>query len=146
LAFTLKPGLDLLKSINNIITIEQVNPYREIAEQINIVQFPSPYAIIRSSQKPYTDIYIAYYLKKQLLGRPLSSDINGITEELKAVDAKSLLVFDNLDIVEKLKNDKRYIHIASIKLKKDNRYLHAVNIKQDEITGWGEEVNVFTLK
>ncbi len=145
-AFSLKPGVHLLKSINNIITIEQVNPYREIAEQINTVQFPSSYAIIRSSQKNYTDFYIAYYLKKQLLGRPMSEDVEGITKELKAADAKSLLVFDNLDIVEKLKNDKRYIHIASIKLKRDNRYLYAVNIKQDVIKGWDDAVNIFVLK
>lgn len=146
LAFTLKPGIHLLKSIKNIVTIEQVNPYKEIAEQINTIQFPSPYAIIRSSQKPYTDLYIAYYLKKQLLGRPLSKDEEGITKELEAANAKSLLVFDNMEIVERLRNDERYVHIASRKLKKDSRYLRAVNIKQDEITDWDDEVNVFILK
>ncbi len=145
-AFALKPGAQLLKSVMDIVSREQVNPYKEIVEQINTVQFPSPYAIIRAAQKPHTDIYIAYYLKKQLLGRPLSKDVEGITQELKSSGARSLLVFDNLDIAEILKSDKRYIHIASKKLKSDSKYLHAVNIKQDEIKGWDEEINIFILK
>ncbi|RJQ56257.1 MAG: hypothetical protein C4526_02375, partial [Nitrospiraceae bacterium] len=110
-AFALKPGISLLKSTKYIVEYEQVNPYQEIAEQINTVQFPSPYAIVRSSQKPPTDLYIAYYLKKQLLGRSLSSDVDGITEELRKAGAKSLVVFDNPEITEKLNSDKRYFHI-----------------------------------
>jgi hypothetical protein len=145
-AFALKPGMDILRSINNIISIDQVNPYQEIADQINSVQFPSPYAIIRSSQKPHTDIYIAYYLKKQFLGRPLSGDIEGITEELKTAQAKSLLVFDSPEIAKKLGSDKRYVHLASKKFKKDSRYMNAVNIKIDEIKEWDKEINIFTLK
>jgi hypothetical protein len=144
-AFTLKPGIQFLKSVKNIATIDYVNPYKKIAEQIKSVDFPSPYAIIRSSQKPHTDLYIAYYLKKQFLGRPLSRDIKGITEELKSAGARSIVVFDNLDIVEKLKNDDRYVHLASIKLNKDERYQYAVNIKQDEITNWDSEVNIFCV-
>ncbi len=145
-AFTLKPGMYFFKSIRDIIAANQVNPYKEMARQLNTVNFEAPYAVIRSSQKSHTDYYIAYFLGKQLLGRPLSQDVEGITRELEAVDARSLLVFDNLGIVEMLKRDKRYVHIASIKLKKDSRYLHAVNIKQDEITEWDNEVNVFSLK
>ena len=145
-AFALKPGIHLLKSFKSVIADEQVNPYKDIADQIKDVQFPSPYAIIRSSQKPHTDIYIAYYLGKQLLGRPLSQDTEGITKELDAAGARSLLVFDNLEIAEKLMSDKRYIHIASQKLRKDSRYLHAVNIEQDEIKGWDDKINIFTLK
>ena len=145
-AFTIKPGVHLLKSIMRIITIEQVNPYYEIVKQIDTIDFDGPYAIIRSSQKPHTDTYIAYYLKKQLLGRPLSEDTEGIIKELKAVDAKSLVVFDNLDLVERLKSDKRYVYKASRKLREDNRYLDAVNYKQDVITGWDKEVNVFVIE
>ena len=146
MAFALKPGIHFLKSAKNIIATEQVNPYREIAGQISTIQFPSPYAIIRSSQKPHTDTYIAYYLKKQLLGRPLSEDVAGITKELDAVNAKSLVVFDNPEIVEKLKKDKRYTYAGALKLKNNKRYLNAVNIKQDEIKGWDKEVNIFILK
>ena len=146
LAFALKPGMHFLKSVKNIITIEQVNPYREIAGQISTIQFPPPFAIIRSSQKPHTDTYIAYYLKKQLLGRPLSRDVDGITKELEAADAKSLLVFDNPEIAEKLKKDKRYIHAGALKLKNNKRYLNAVNAKQDEIKGWDKEVNIFIIE
>ncbi|HDH05253.1 MAG TPA: hypothetical protein ENH01_06005 [Nitrospirae bacterium] len=145
-AFALKPGVHLLKSAKDIVAIEQVNPYKEIAGRISAIQFPPPYAIIRSSQKPHTDTYIAYYLKKQLLGRPLSRDVDGITKELEAADAKSLLVFDNPEIVEKLKKDKRYIHAGAVKLENSKRYLNAVNIKQDEIKGWDKEVNVFILE
>ncbi len=145
-AFTLKPGIHFLESIKNIIAIDQVNPYKEIAEQLNTVNFPDPYVIIRSSQKPHTDYYIAYFLRKQLLGRPLSQDIEGITKELKDAGAKSLVVFDNAEIVEGLMNDTRYVRLASKKLKKDSRYSYAVNIQQDEIKGWDEEINIFTLK
>jgi hypothetical protein len=145
-AFTLKPGMHLLNSINDISAGKQVNPYKEIAEQLNKVDFSAPYAIIRSSQKPHTDYYIAYFLVKQLLGRPLSQDIEGITKELKNAGARSLVVFDNPEIVEGLMNDQRYILLASEKLKKDSRYSYAVNIKQDEIKGWDEDVNIFTLK
>ena len=91
-------------------------------------------------------MYIAYYLKKQCLGRPLTGDIEGITEQLKAVDAKSIIVFDNPEIVEKIKNDKRYIFIASKKLRQDKRYMYAVNIGQDEITEWDKEVNIFEIR
>jgi hypothetical protein len=145
-AFTIKPGMNLLKSINDIIAGNQVNPYKEIAEQLNTVNFPSPYAVIRSSQKPHTDYYIAYFLNKQLLGRPLATEIDGITRELEMAEARSLLVFDNTEVAEKLKSDNRYIHVAYKKLRKNNRYSHAVNIDQDNITGWDEDVNIFTLK
>lgn len=149
LAFALKPGVQFLKSINYIITHKQVNPYKEIAEQINTVQFPSPYAIIRSSQKPHTDYYIAYFLGKQMLGRPLSSDVDGITKELKAVNANSVIVFDNLEIAERFKSDNRYVHIASIKLKDNKRYEDAVNINirnHEIVTGWDNEVNIFSFR
>jgi len=146
LAFSIKPGLHLLKSLNNIITIEQVNPYREIAEQIKTFEFPSPYAIVRSSQKSYSDLYLAYYLKKQLMGRPLSNDVEGITKELYAADAKALLVFDNPEIVKSLKNDGRYLLLGSIKLRKDERYWNATYIERDEITAWDKEIYIFTLK
>jgi hypothetical protein len=148
-AFALKPCLNLLRSIKYIINYEQVNPYQEIAEQINTVQFPSPYAIIRSSQKPPTDLYIAYYLKKQLLGRPLSNNVDGITGELRRAGARSLLVFDNPETVEKLNSDNRYIHVASMKLKDDRRYENTVNINVKDfeiITGWDNEVNIYELK
>jgi hypothetical protein len=147
-AFTLKPGVHFLYSLKNIITVEQVNPYEEIAGQINTVEFPSPYAIIRSSQKHTTDYYLNYFLNKQLLGRPISSDIEGLTEELKAAGAKSLVVFDQPEILDKLKNDKRYVHKASIKLKDNERYEQAVNtvIKYFEIvTGWDKEVHIFIV-
>ncbi len=145
-AFALKPCIQFMKSLKNIITVDQVNPYKKIAKQIDTVEFLTPYAIIRSSQKSHTDYYIAYFLQKQLLGRPVSTDVEAITKELKAANAKSIVVFDNLEIVEKFKRDKRYAHIASKKLKKDSRYLHTVNIKQDNIKGWDEEINIFTLK
>jgi len=145
-AFAVKPGLNLLKSLRDIITIEQVNPYSEIAEVINTVLFPSPYAIIRTSQKPHTDLYIAYYLKKQFLGRPLSRDVEGITRELIEAGARSLLVFDNTEIVQSLRNDGRYLHIASLLLRNPDRYTHAVNIEQDEIKAWDKEVNIFVLR
>ena len=88
-------------------------------------------------------------MKKQLLGRPISSDVEGITQELRIADARSLLVFDNLEVVERLKRDKRYRHVASKKFKEDKRYEHAANriISEYEIiTGWDDEVNIFTLK
>jgi hypothetical protein len=145
-AFSVKPGIHLFRSASNIILREQVNAYRDIAEQIAVVDFPSPYAIVRSSQKPYTDYYIAFYLRKQFLGRPLSSDIDGITAELKSVGARSLIVFDNLEIVSKLEEDERYEHAGRIVLKEDERYWNAVNIKQDEVKRWDREVNVFIVK
>jgi 4-amino-4-deoxy-L-arabinose transferase-like glycosyltransferase len=147
-AFTVKPGVQFLKSIHYLVTLEQINPYKEIAAQINTVQFPPPFAIIRSSQKPHTDTFISYYLKKQLLGRPLSKDVEGITQELKNADARSLLVFDNPEIVENLKRDKRYSYIASIKFKDNKRYESTVNINikdHEIITGWDDGVTVFTL-
>jgi len=146
LAFALKPGIQFIKSFKTVITIDQVNPYREIAEQIKTIEFPSSYAIIRSAQKPHTDYYIAYFLKKQLLGRPISTDVEGITKELREADAKSLVVFDNLEIVEKLKEDKRYIHAGALLLDNIKKYLNPINTKIDQITGWDKKVNIFKLK
>jgi hypothetical protein len=148
LAFSLKPGIHFLKSIKNILTIDYINPYGEIAEQIDTIEFPSPYAIIRSSQKQSTDYYIAYFLRKQLLGRPLSKDLDGITNELTSAGAKSLVVFDNPEVVQEIKSDKRYVHLASLKLKDNRRYEHAINItvKDHEIVdGWDKGVTIFTL-
>lgn len=145
-AFALKPGIHLLKSLKNVITDEQVNPYSEIAEQINTIKFPSPYAMIRSSQKSYTDIYLAYYIRKQFLGRPALLETEGILKELKAAGAQSLLVFDNPEIAEALKNDGRFIHTGGLKLKEDGRYFHAANAVQDEIKAWDKEVNIFVPK
>jgi len=146
LAFALKPGIQFIKSIKTIITINQINPYREIAEQIETIEFPSSYAIIRSAQKPHTDYYIAYFLKKQLLGRPISTDVEGITKELREANAKSLIVFDNLEIVEKLRKDKRYIHAGALILENNNKYLNPINTKIDQITGWDKKVNIFLVK
>jgi 4-amino-4-deoxy-L-arabinose transferase-like glycosyltransferase len=148
-AFAIKPGVNLMKSVKHIITVDQVNPYREIAEQINTIEFPSPYAIIRSSQKPTTDYYLTYFLNKPLLGRPSSKDVHGITKELEAAGGQSLLVFDNPEIVEELKVDRKYIHIASVKLNNSKRYEHVGNwivVKHEITAGWDKEVNVFTLK
>lgn len=148
-AFALKPCANFIKSVKHIITDDQINPYKEIAEQINTIEFPSPYTIIRSSQKPTTDYYMAYFLQKQLLGRPASSDVQGITEELKSAGGKSLVVFDNPEVVEKLKLDGRYVHLGSIKLSSHKGYEHAVNwivTGHEIITGWDDEVNIFYLK
>ncbi len=145
-AFALKPGIHFVNSIKSIIASDQVNPYEEIAEQINTVPFPSPYAIIRSSQKPHTDVYIAYYLRKQLLGRPLAGDIEGITQELKEAQVRSLLVFDNLELSERLKKDDRYVLLADKKFSRDSRYMNARNIQIDQIEKWDKEINVFQLK
>ncbi len=145
-AFTIKPGIHLLSSIKNIGTIEPVNPYKEIADQVSTIEFPTPYAIVRSAQKAYTDYYLAYYLDKQFLGRPLSLDVDGITNELRSVDGKSLLVFDSNAIVENLIEDERYKHTAVLKLKEDKRYSNAVNIRHDYIEGWDREVNIFILR
>ncbi len=148
-AFALKPCIQFMKSINHIITVDNVNPYREIAGQINTVEFPSPYAVIRSSQKPTTDYYMAYFLKKQLLGRPLSADVQGVTKELMSSGGKSLLIFDNPEITEKFKLDGRYVHLASVKLNGSKRYENAAGLivaGHEIITGWDNEVNIFTLK
>jgi len=41
-AFTIKPSLNVLRSAEHIASIEQVNPYKEMAEQIGRVDFPAP--------------------------------------------------------------------------------------------------------
>lgn len=149
MAFALKPSIQLVRSVKHIITVEQVNPYKEIAERISTVDFPSPYAVVRSSQKVTTDYYMAYFLRKQLLGRPLSTDLDGITGELESAGGKSLVAFDNPGIVEELKRDGRYVHAGSLKLNGKDRYEHAaewVIAGHEIITGWDEEVNIFTLK
>ena len=92
---------------------------------------------------------MAYFLKKQLLGRPLSNDTQGITKELKSAGGKSLLIFDNPEIIEKLKLDGRYVHIATVKLNNSKRYENAVNwvvVEHEIITGWDREINIFALK
>jgi len=148
-AFALKPSMQLITSVHHIYAEDHINPYSEIADQINTVSFPSPYAIIRSSQKPTTDYYMAYFLNKPLLGRPLSADVQGITEELVVAGGKSLLVFDNPEITEELRLDGRYVYKATVKLNHDKRYEHAANwvvTKHEILTGWDNEVTIFTLK
>lgn len=146
LAFTLKPASHFFRSAVTIMSVSQVNAYSDIAEQIKSADFQGPYAIIRSSQKPYTDLYIAYYLGKQFLGRPLSADTEGISGELEAAGARSLLVFDNPELAEQLIRDKRYVLTDTIKLKKDERYWNEPNVKNDNITAWDSMVNIFSLR
>jgi hypothetical protein len=145
-AFSLKPGTRLFRATGTVMAGAQLNPYGEIAEKLNAYQFPSPYAIIRSSQKHHTDYYIAYFLRKQFLGRPLSDDIHGITEELRAANAKSLLVFDNPGIVMKLNEDERYVHAGSLKLKNYDKQVNPINAVVDQITNWDDEVNIYVLR
>jgi 4-amino-4-deoxy-L-arabinose transferase-like glycosyltransferase len=148
-AFAIKPSLNLIKSVKHIAMVDQVNPYKDIADQIDKVEFPAPYAIIRSSQKLTTDYYITYFLKKQLLGRPDSRDVDRVTEELKTAGGKSLVVFDNHEITEKLKVDGRYSHKGSLKLNSSKRYNDSVKwvvAEHEIIAGWDEEVNIFILK
>ena len=148
-AFALKPAIQLVRSAKHIITVEQVNPYKEIAERIDTIDFPPPYAVIRSSQKVTTDYYVAYFLRKQLLGRPLSTDVDGITSELESAGGKSLIVFDKPGLVDELKRDGRYVHAGSLKLNPEDRYEYAAKwvISEYEIlTGWDEEVSIFILK
>jgi 4-amino-4-deoxy-L-arabinose transferase-like glycosyltransferase len=148
-AFALKPFMQLVISAKHIITVEQINPYKEIAERINTVDFTAPYAVIRSSQKVTTDYYMAYFLDKQVLGRPRSIDVDGVTDELKSAGGRSLLVFDNPEIAGKLKLDGRYLYKGSIKLNSSDRYEHAakwVIAEHEIINGWDEEVSIFTLK
>ncbi|RJO59854.1 hypothetical protein C4544_07640 [candidate division WS5 bacterium] len=147
-AFVIKPGIEFAKAMKNVIMVDQVNPYGEIAEKIRSIQFPTPYAIIRSSQKPPTDLYIAYFLNKQLLGRPLSSDAEGISKELLAAGAKSLLVFDHPEIVTTLKQNKMYIHLGTIRFNNVKKYSKTVNINirdHEILTGWDSEVTIFKL-
>ena len=148
-AFAIKPCINLVKSLQHVITEEQVNPYKEMAGRINTVDFPSPYVVLRSSQKPTTDYYIAYFLNKQLLGRPISTDLDGITDEMKIAGGRSLLVFDNSRITQELKIDGRYIYAGSLKLNGRDRYEQVakwVIADHEIITGWDDEVSIFILK
>ena len=131
LAFTIKPGAYLLKSMSVINKTDKNNYFGEMAEQINNVDFPWPYAIKRSSRNVSSDLYIAYRLNKQFLGRVLSSDVEGITKELEEAGAKSILIFDNQEIAEKLKNDMRFRHIA--------------NLDNNGSAGQDKVINVFIL-
>jgi len=148
-AFTIKPALNVLRSAQHIASVDQANPYKELAEQIGRVDFPGPYAIVRTSQKPTTDYYITYFLNKQLLGRPASKDIQGITEELISAGGRSLVVFDDPDLVNEMMLDNRYVRLASIKLdgiKGRDTAAGWVVTDHEIINGWDETVTVFSLK
>ena len=92
---------------------------------------------------------MAFFLKRQLLGRPVSSDVQGITRELQSAGGKSLLIFDNPELTEELRLDRRYGHLASVKLNGGKGYEHAADwivTEHEIIKGWDEEVNIFKLK
>lgn len=135
-AFTLRPGIAFLRTIKKIAVTEQINVYRQTAEQLNTLEFPEPFAVVGNSNL-HVNIarQTAYYMKKQFLGRTRSTDIEGITKELKEANANSLLVFGDLEIVQQLKNDKRYIFKTQFNMGK--------LMKNDEEV---EEINVFILK
>jgi hypothetical protein len=144
-AFAVKPGIHLARSAINLYSAEHVNSYRKMAERIKGADFPSPYAFIRSAQKNHTDYYIAFYMKGQFLGRTLSGDIEGLTDELRNAEARALLVFDNMELVERLKRDNRFIHTASIDLKEESQYLNRLNTEIDQISAWDRSVNIFLI-
>lgn len=131
LSFTLSSGIDFLHSAKRLVNDNQINIYEKVANHMNVGQIPAPLAVIGDE---LTALYIAYYAKKQTLGSPLSTDLEGITNELREANAKSLMVFDNQEIVEKLKNDHRYDH----KIAYENLVLPD-NMKQTEL-------NIFVLR
>ena len=131
LSFTLSTGIDFLYSVKRLVDDNQINIYKKVASDINVSQLPAPLAVIGDE---LTALYIAYYAKKQTLGSPLSTELDAITNELREANAKSLMVFDNREIVEKLKNDLRYDH----KIAYENLVMPG-NMEQTEL-------NIFVLK
>lgn len=127
-AFTLQPAVHLLKSVRIMVTGNQINVKKKIVDKLNAI-VPGPYATIGTDWEMRTGLM--YYTKKQYLGSPNSSDLEGITKELKAADGNALIIFDNLTLVKKIKSDSRYSHKAVF--------------KKGEVAGWDKEINVFIL-
>ncbi|MCQ9206120.1 MAG: hypothetical protein NG737_07410 [Omnitrophica bacterium] len=133
LSFSLSPTIDFYHSVKKI-TDKQSNIYKRIADRLSSVEFYEPYAIVGSGSAKFMGLYVAYYSKKKFLGRPNSTDIEGITKEVKAAGAKSIIVLGSMKILENLKNDEKYRHI--IKLKKGelgwdaerNEYIEEINV------------------
>jgi hypothetical protein len=144
-AFIIKPGQDLLRSVNIIASLTQVNVYKGIADKFSKTDFPGPYAVIRSSQKPDTDLFMAFYLKKQFLGRPVSTNVDEFTRELKEVNAKSLIIFGNKPVVRELKNDMRYKHMHVLKINDKQIYDNGVYHENEGLMSLDREVNIFSI-
>lgn len=134
LSFSLSPTIDFYHSVKKL-TDKQSNIYKRIADRLSSVEFYEPYAIVGSGSAPFMGLYVAYYSKKKFLGKPRSTDIEGITKEVKAAGAKSIIVLGSMKILENLKNDENYRHI--IKLKKGELGWDA------ERNEYVEEINVF---
>lgn len=131
-AFTIKPGLKLFYTVRHLATVKHENVYRNVSDQLRTIDFPAPYAIKGFYRNVFIDLVVAYYLDKQYLGGVISSDVNGITEELKNANARSLIIYDNLSIVKDLKTDKRYLHIK--------------DLEKNKIAGRDKAINIFILK
>lgn len=131
--FTLRPGIAFLRTIKRIAVTEQINVFKQTADQLNALELPGPFAVV-GNERIYVNIAVqtAYYMKKQFLGRTRSTDIEGITKELKVANANSLLVFNNLEIAQQLKTDKRYIFKTQLEKRK--------------LMGVDTEIHVFILK
>lgn len=131
-AFTIKPGLHLFHTVRHLVTVKSENVSRNIAEQLRAVEFPAPYAVMGFYRNVAFDLVVAYYLEKQYLGGVISTDIEGVTKELRDAEARSLIVYDNLPAVQKMKSDSRYIHKATLE-KNESKYIN-------------KETNIFILR
>ncbi len=129
LSFSLSPVLNFIISINKVPDNHQ-NLYKNIGSALSSVEFSEPFALIGSGPSNIIALGVAYYTDKKFLGRVLSSDLEGITKELKDADARSVLVSSKLTMAERLKEDERYQYITTI--------------KKGEL-GWDEEINVFIV-
>jgi len=134
LSFSLSPTIDFYHSVKKL-TYKQYNVYKRIADRLSSVEFYEPYAAVGSGGARFMGLYVAYYSKKKFLGKPNSTDIEGITKEVKAAGVKSIIVLGSMKILENLKNDEKYRHI--IKLKKGEL---GWDPERNEHT---EEINVF---
>lgn len=123
LSFTKSSAGRFLWSATTKFKADIINVNKELAEDILTIDFPEPYAVLNSEGRAAYDLYWAYYLKKQLLGRPVSGNLEEMTRELEAANAKSLIVFNNPAMVEELKSSDKYIHKGSIRNNEINIFI-----------------------
>lgn len=123
LSFSKASAGRFLWSVTAKINTDNINHNKELAEDILTIDFPEPYVILNSDGRAAYDLYWAYYLKKQLLGRPVSGNLEEMTRELEAANAKSLIVFNNPAMVKELKSSDKYIHRSSIRNNEINIFI-----------------------
>lgn len=131
ISFTLRPAVGLFRSAAKLMHGKPINYYKELAVKLH--DHVEPFAFVNATGG--NALFLAYYMDQKCFGSPIASDIEGITEELKEVNGRCLVVFE----------EDKYCQLLAETLKKDPRYELKYFLGKGAVQGWDTDIDVLRL-